>query len=232
MIDASLHETAGPTGLIGRTPLVRLRQLEPRAGLELYAKLESQNPGGSVKDRAALAMIQAGERSGALHRGVVLLDATSGNTGISYAMLGAERGYRVTLCVPANVTAERKRLLHAYGAELILTDPMEGSDGAIREARRRYESDPDRYFYPDQYSNPANWRAHYETTAWSGHALRGRPGDERHVHRHRTSPAGVAAVGAADLGPAGISPAWARGLEAHGLRHCPPHLRFISGGSG
>ena len=107
----------------------------------------------------------AGERSGALHRGVVLLDATSGNTGISYAMLGAERGYRVMLCVPANVTAERKRLLHAYGAELILTDPMEGSDGAIREARRRYESDPDRYFYPDQYSNPANWRAHYETTA-------------------------------------------------------------------
>jgi cysteine synthase B len=165
MIDASLHETTGPTGLIGRTPLVRLRRLEPRAGLELYAKLESQNPGGSVKDRAALAMIQAGERSGALHRGVTLLDATSGNTGISYAMLGAERGYRVTLCVPANVTAERKRLLHAFGAELILTDPMEGSDGAIREARRRYESDPDRYFYPDQYSNPANWRAHYDTTA-------------------------------------------------------------------
>jgi cysteine synthase B len=165
MIDASLQETAGPTGLIGRTPLVRLRGLEPRVGIELYAKLESQNPGGSVKDRAALSMILEGERSGALHRGVVLLDATSGNTGISYAMLGAERGYRVTLCVPANVTAERKRLLHAYGAELILTDPMEGSDGAIREARRRYENDPDRYFYPDQYSNPANWRAHYETTA-------------------------------------------------------------------
>jgi cysteine synthase B len=165
MIDASLQETSGPTALIGRTPLVRLRRLEPRAGIELYAKLESQNPGGSVKDRAALAMIQAGERSGALHRGRVLLDATSGNTGISYAMLGAERGYRVTLCVPANVTTERKRLLHAYGAELILTDPMEGSDGAIREARRRYELDPDRYFYPDQYSNPANWRAHYETTA-------------------------------------------------------------------
>jgi S-sulfo-L-cysteine synthase (O-acetyl-L-serine-dependent) len=165
MIDASIQETSGPTALIGRTPLVRLRRLEPRTGIELYAKLESQNPGGSVKDRAALAMIQAGEQSGALHRGRVLLDATSGNTGISYAMLGAERGYRVTLCVPANVTAERKRLLHAYGAELILTDPMDGSDGAIREARRRYESDPDRYFYPDQYSNPANWRAHYDTTA-------------------------------------------------------------------
>jgi cysteine synthase B len=165
MIDASLQETSGPTSLVGNTPLVRLRRLEPRAGVEIYAKLESQNPGGSVKDRAALAMILAGERSGALHRGQVLLDATSGNTGISYAMLGAERGYRVTLCVPANVTAERKRLLHAYGAELVLTDPMEGSDGAIREARRRYEADPKRYFYPDQYSNPANWRAHYDTTA-------------------------------------------------------------------
>lgn len=165
MIDASLQETSGPTALIGRTPLVRLRRLEPRAGIELYAKLEAQNPGGSVKDRAALSMVLAGERSGALHRGRILLDATSGNTGISYAMLGAERGYRVMLCVPANVTAERKRLLHAYGAELILTDPMEGSDGAIREARRRYALDPDRYFYPDQYSNPANWRAHYDTTA-------------------------------------------------------------------
>ena len=165
MIDASLQEITGPSALVGRTPLVRLRRLEPHPGVEIYAKLESQNPGGSVKDRAALAMILTGERTGALHRGRVLLDATSGNTGISYAMLGAERGYRVTLCVPANVTTERKRLLHAYGAELVLTDPMEGSDGAIREAHRRYESDPDRYFYPDQYSNPANWRAHYDTTA-------------------------------------------------------------------
>ena len=165
MIEESLQEISSPAALIGRTPLVRLRRLEPRPGVEIYAKLESQNPGGSVKDRAALAMIVEGERTGALRRGRVLLDATSGNTGISYAMLGAARGYRVTLCVPANVTAERKRLLHAYGAELILTDPMEGSDGAIREARRRYASDPDRYFYPDQYSNPANWRAHYETTA-------------------------------------------------------------------
>jgi cysteine synthase B len=160
MIEAFLQEISSPAALIGRTPLVRLRRLEPRPGVEIYAKLESQNPGGSVKDRAALAMIVEGERTGALRRGRVLLDATSGNTGISYAMLGAARGYRVTLCVPANVTAERKRLLHAYGAELILTDPMEGSDGAIREARRRYARDPDRYFYPDQYSNPANWRAH------------------------------------------------------------------------
>jgi cysteine synthase B len=155
---------SGLAGLIGRTPLVRLRGFEPRPGIEIYTKLESQNPGGSVKDRAALAMILEGERTGALHRDRILLDATSGNTGISYALLGAARGYRVQLCVPANVTIERKRLLHAYGAELILTDPMEGSDGAIREARRRYEREPHRYFYADQYSNPANWRAHYETT--------------------------------------------------------------------
>ena len=165
MIEAPRREVTTLASLIGRTPLVRLRGLEPRPGVEIYAKLEAQNPGGSVKDRAALAMILDGERTGALQPGRVLLDATSGNTGISYAMLGAARGYRVTLCVPANATVERKHLLHAYGAELILTDPMEGSDGAIREARRLYDAEPHRYFYPDQYSNPANWRAHYETTA-------------------------------------------------------------------
>src|SRR6188474_3105591 len=164
MIDESLREISTPASLIGRTPLLRLRGFEPRAGIELFAKLEGQNPGGSVKDRAALAMIREGEQSGALRRDRILLDATSGNTGISYAMIGAARGYRVRLCVPSNVTAERKQLLQIYGAELIFTDPMDGSDGAIREARRLYEREPHRYFYPDQYSNPANWRAHYETT--------------------------------------------------------------------
>jgi len=164
MIDESLGEISTPASLVGRTPLMRLRSFEPRPGIELYAKLEGQNPGGSVKDRAALAMIREGERSGALRRDRILLDATSGNTGISYAMIGAARGYRVMLCVPSNVTAERKQLLRLYGAELVFTDPMDGSDGAIREARRRYEAEPHRYFYPDQYSNPANWRAHYETT--------------------------------------------------------------------
>jgi cysteine synthase B len=149
--------------LIGRTPLVRLRRFEPRPGVEIYAKLEMQNPGGSVKDRAALAMMLDGERSGRL-AGRILLDATSGNTGIAYAMLGAARGHRVRLCVPANVTPERKRLLQVYGADLVLTDPMEGSDGAIRQARAIYERDPDRYFYPDQYSNDANWQAHYHGT--------------------------------------------------------------------
>jgi cysteine synthase B len=169
MMEVTAHrpELAGTAlaDLIGRTPLVRLRRFEPRPGVELYAKLESRNPGGSVKDRAALAMILEGERSGALSSGRILLDATSGNTGIAYAMLGAARGHRVRLCVPSNVTPERKRLLQIYGADLVLTDPMEGSDGAIRQARAIYERDPHRYFYPDQYSNPANWRAHFATTA-------------------------------------------------------------------
>ena len=149
---------------IGRTPLVRLRRFEPNAGVEIYAKLEMKNPGGSVKDRAAYAMMLEGERTGALSHGKILLDATSGNTGIAYAMLGAARGHRVRLCVPANVTPERKRLLQIYGADLVLTDPMEGSDGAIRQVRAIFERDPDRYFYPDQYSNPANWKAHFATT--------------------------------------------------------------------
>jgi S-sulfo-L-cysteine synthase (O-acetyl-L-serine-dependent) len=117
-----------------------------------------------VKDRAAARMIAEGERSGALRPGKILLDATSGNTGIAYAMIGAARGFPVKLCVPASVTVERQRTLLAYGAELVLTDPAEGSDGAIREARRLYHADPARYFYPDQYNNDANWRAHYDTT--------------------------------------------------------------------
>lgn len=150
--------------LIGNTPLIRLDRFEPRPGVEIYAKLEMNNPGGSVKDRAALAMVLAGEQSGALGHGKILLDATSGNTGIAYAMLGAARGHRVRLCVPANVTPERKRILKVYGADLVLTDPMEGSDGAIRQVRSIFERDPQRYYYPDQYSNPANWRAHFDST--------------------------------------------------------------------
>jgi S-sulfo-L-cysteine synthase (O-acetyl-L-serine-dependent) len=152
--------------MIGRTPLVRLHQFERETpGVELYAKAEWQNPGGSVKDRAAARMILEGEASGKLVRGKTILDATSGNTGIAYAMVGAARGYPVRLCVPENASPERKLILRALGAELVLTSPLEGSDGAIREARRLYAQDPDRYFYPDQYSNDANWRAHYDTTA-------------------------------------------------------------------
>jgi cysteine synthase B len=149
---------------IGHTPLVRLRRFEPRPGVEIHAKLESRNPGGSVKDRAALAIILAGERSGALGHDRILLDATSGNTGIAYAMIGGSRGHRVRLAVPGNINAERQQLLKSYGAELILTDPMDGSDGAIREAQRLHAGDPDRYFYANQYGNPENWRAHFNTT--------------------------------------------------------------------
>src|SRR4029077_7422740 len=152
--------------LIGRTPLVRLQRFERETpGVELWAKAEWQNPGGSVKDRAAARMILDGEASGALTPDRTILDATSGNTGIAYAMVGASRGYQVKLCLPENASPERKLILRALGAELVLTSPLESSDGAIREARRLFAEDPDRYFYPDQYNNPANWQAHYDTTA-------------------------------------------------------------------
>ncbi len=157
---------SGVLDLIGRTPLVRLYRFERETpGVELYAKAEWQNPGGSVKDRPAARMILEGEASGALTRSKTILDATSGNTGIAYAMVGAARGYRVTLCLPDNASPERKLMLRALGAELILTSPLEGTDGAIREARRLHAADPDRYFYPDQYNNDGNWRSHYDTTA-------------------------------------------------------------------
>jgi len=152
--------------LIGNTPLVRLSAFESGLrNVELWAKAEWKNPGGSVKDRPAVRMVLDGERSGQLTRDKIILDATSGNTGIAYAMIGAARGYRVRLCVPANVTPERKRILSAYGAEIVFTDPMEGSDGAIIRAKAMYAEQPDAYFYPDQYNNPGNWRAHYDTTA-------------------------------------------------------------------
>lgn len=151
--------------LVGDTPLIRLRRIEQSFdGVELYAKAEWKNPGGSVKDRPALRMIQEGIASGRLVPGKVILDATSGNTGIAYAMIGAAMDYRVTLCVPENVTPERKRILRAYGAELIFTDPLEGSDGAILAAKALHASNPGKYFYADQYNNDFNWRAHYDTT--------------------------------------------------------------------
>jgi S-sulfo-L-cysteine synthase (O-acetyl-L-serine-dependent) len=151
--------------LVGRTPLIRLRQIEKECpGVEIYAKAEWQNPGGSVKDRAAARMIAEGEASGKLDRNKTILDATSGNTGIAYAMIGAAKGYKVRLCVPENASHERKLILRAFGAELVLTSPLESTDGAIREARRLYAESPDKYFYPDQYNNDGNWRAHYDTT--------------------------------------------------------------------
>jgi cysteine synthase B len=151
---------------IGHTPLMRLATI-PRdlSGVEIYAKAEWLNPGGSVKDRPALNMVLAGERSGALRPGKIILDATSGNTGIALAMIGAARRYRVRLCLPANASEEREKILAAYGADLVLTDPLEMTDGAIRKARALAAADPERYFYADQYNNPANWQAHYEATA-------------------------------------------------------------------
>jgi cysteine synthase B len=150
---------------IGNTPLLHLKRLGGvPAGVELYAKAEYLNPGGSVKDRPALSMILDGEQTGKLEPGRIIIDSTSGNTGIAYAMIGAARGYQVQLCLPANASIERKRILRAYGAMVVLTDAGEGSDGAIRKCRELYFSNPERYFYPDQYNNPANWLAHYETT--------------------------------------------------------------------
>ena len=150
---------------IGNTPLLRLTDPAIPPRVEVYAKLEFFNPGGSVKDRPARRMIEDGERDGLLEPGKVILDSTSGNTGIAYAMIGAAKGYRVKLAMPANVSRERKAILAAYGAEVVYTDPGELSDGAILEARKMYEADPDRYFKPDQYNNPANWHAHRDTTA-------------------------------------------------------------------
>ena len=150
---------------IGNTPLIRIRRMARHLKeVELLVKAEWLNPGGSVKDRPALRIIEDGERSGRLTRDKIILDSTSGNTGIAYAMIGAIKGYKVELVVPANASEERKRTLQAYGANLILTDPLLGSDGALVEAQRIYEANPGQYFKGDQYNNPSNWKAHYETT--------------------------------------------------------------------
>jgi cysteine synthase B len=151
--------------LIGRTPLLRIRLFEEEfPEVRVLAKAEYRNPGGSVKDRPALRMITEAERRGLLTRERVILDATSGNTGVAYAMIGAAKGYRVRLVMPRNVSTERRALVHAYGAEVTFSDPMEGSDGAIRLCREVLAADPDRYYMPDQYNNPENWRAHYHGT--------------------------------------------------------------------
>jgi S-sulfo-L-cysteine synthase (O-acetyl-L-serine-dependent) len=152
---------------VGNTPLFRLNLFDSELpqGVEVFAKAEHLNPSGSVKDRAALAMILEGEKSGKLRPGMTILDATSGNTGIAYAVIGGERGYRVTVCLPKNASNQRKRILRDYDVEIIETDPMLSTDGAQRVARELYAAHPGKYFYPDQYNNEANWRAHYETTA-------------------------------------------------------------------
>jgi S-sulfo-L-cysteine synthase (O-acetyl-L-serine-dependent) len=164
VVVASNSAPASLLDLIGNTPLIKLANLVGNPRVEIYGKAEWANPGGSVKDRPALNMILEGERSGELTRDKTIIDSTSGNTGIAYAMIAAARGYRVKLCLPKNASEERKRILEAYGVELVLTDPLAGSDGAILVVREIVAADPDKYFYPDQYNNPANWRAHYETT--------------------------------------------------------------------
>ena len=167
------HETASllgsvPHARVGNTPLLRLGQLTAHLhGVQVLGKAEWANPGGSVKDRAASAIVRAAQAGGRIlpGSGESLLDATSGNTGIAYAMLGAAMGFPVTLCMPTNVSPERKRILAAYGAHVVWTDPADGSDGAIRKAREIAASEPARYYYADQYGNDNNWLAHYHTTA-------------------------------------------------------------------
>jgi len=162
----ALQQATEIVDLIGYTPLIRLRRVVRHLPntVEIYGKAEWFNPGGSVKDRPAWNIVCTAIDRGELRPGKRLLDATSGNTGIAFAMIGAALGFGVTLCMPANVSLERKRILKAFGAEVILTDPLEGSDGAIRMARKLYAENPDLYYYADQYNNPANWQAHYETT--------------------------------------------------------------------
>jgi len=161
-----LQQATEIVDLIGYTPLIRLRRITRHLpeSIEIYGKAEWFNPGGSVKDRPAWNIVRTAIERGELRGGKRLLDATSGNTGIAFAMIGAALGFGVTLCMPANVSTERKRILKAYGAEVIYTDPLESSDGAIRKARELYAQYPDRYYYADQYNNPANWQAHNETT--------------------------------------------------------------------
>ena len=211
--------------LIGRTPLVRLPQFERETpGVELYAKAEWQNPGGSVKDRAAARMIADGEASGRLRPGLTILDATSGNTGIAYAMVGAARGYKVKLCLPENASPERKLILRAFGAELVLTNPLEGTDGAIREVRRLVRRGAGSVLLsrPVQqrrqlagalrHDRPGDHRADRRPA----HALRRRARHERHVHRHRPRAAAVQPGDQADLVSARLAVPRPRRAEAHG----------------
>lgn len=163
---SAITQAARLESLIGNTPLLAFRSITAHLPetVQVFAKAEWTNPGGSVKDRAAANIVRQAEASGRLGKGQILLDSTSGNTGIAYAMLGAAKGFKVKLFLPANASPERIAILRAYGAELVLTDPLEGSDGAIRAVRELVASDPDTYFYADQYNNPANWQAHYNST--------------------------------------------------------------------
>ena len=219
---------------IGNTPLLRLERIVAGfPNVEFYAKAEWFNPGGSVKDRAAYSMIRDGERSGDLRPGKIILDATSGNTGIAYAMIGAALGYRVKLCLPTSASPERKHILAAYGVDIVYTPGDEGTDGAIRRVREIYESDREKYFYPDQYGNPANPAAHYTTTApeiWeqtrgADHPFRRGTRNQRHIRRHHAPPQGIQSRDSLHQFSAGLRLSRPRRFETHGHRDRSAHLR-------
>ena len=219
---------------IGNTPMIRLERTgKEYPNVEILAKAEWFNPGGSVKDRAAYAMIRDGERCGALRPGKVILDATSGNTGIAYAMIGAALGYKVKLCLPSSASPERKQILAAYGVEIVFTPGDEATDGAIRRVREIYQADPEKYFYPDQYSNPANPAAHYATTApeiWEQTQgrithFRRRPRYQRHVRRDDAPPQGIEPEDSLHQHAAGFGLSRPRGAEAYAYEPRPRDLR-------
>ena len=166
-IERRVRDSSTLFGNIGNTPLLRIRNIAiPNDYVEIYAKAEWFNPGGSIKDRPVLNMLLEAEKSGKLTKGKIIIDATSGNTGIAYAMIGSALGYKVMLALPANASPERKQTLRAYGAEILETNPLTGTDGAQQHVKEIVAAHPDQFFYPDQYNNPSNWRAHYNTTAW------------------------------------------------------------------
>ncbi len=230
---------------IGNTPLISLERLTAHLpGVQILGKVEWANPGGSIKDRAAAAYCarcgeaRPAEVSSAGQRGRALMDATSGNTGIAYAMLGAALGFPVTLCVPSNVSPERKNILAAYGANVIWTDPADGSDGAIRKARELMAAEPERYFYADQYGNDQNWMAHYRDDGerdlaadrGAGDALRRRAGHQRNLHGDDAAAAGVEPGDPVHLHAAGLAVQRLRGAEAHGDGDRAADLRRRAGG--
>ena len=206
--------------LIGNTPLLRLNRIgREHPGVEIYAKAEWFNPGSSVKDRPALNIIREAERAGLMCRQRVLIDSTSGNTGIAYAMICAARGYRLKLFMPSNVSSERKRILHAYGTEVVYTDPLEGSDGAIRAVRDLVRHKASQYFYANQYDNPANWQAHYHSTGpgnlranrRESDAFRGRPWHQRDLYRHDAKTQRAQSGHPMHFGAAGLVLSWSGG---------------------
>ena len=165
-VERYIRDASSVIGNIGNTPLLQIRNIPiPNSDVQIFAKAEWFNPGGSIKDRPALNMLLDAERSGVLIKDKIIIDATSGNTGIAYAMIGSALGYKVKLALPANASSERKQTLRAYGAEILETSPLAGTDGAQQRVKEIVAAHPDQYFYPDQYNNPANWRAHYNTTA-------------------------------------------------------------------